>query len=531
MADIIDGISELPEGSALREAYEAVKSDTPSERSITGPASPAFAPSAAEYAAMPEGLKSLWGSKHSDDGLVSYFWAGGAKTFSDYEAYKRAQRVEDAVEDVMWTFQLLTENVMRDPEMSASEKTSAVAALAAEAGPVIRTAEQAAAEKAAQSASDPLPVSPVELPTIDLSALRDDDEGEKALDEDVETGSFRVFKDRDGDLRWFGVHSNNYKDRTGEIFAAESHKEYADWAMSDEGKLPTLRMWHIPVDIGDADFVGFDGTSMMSSGTFRPEWKSVAKSLSDPNGEPLGMSHGFQYRPQDLAGGVYSRYRSFEVSVLPVEAAANEFTAYFAKEAPMLSPQATEFLASKGGDSLVAAAESVTEQIKLVATEKGIEYKALIDAVFADGTKDEESAVAEAPVAAAPVATEEVEDEEKLAEPVIETPVASTESEAAPTDGEKGLTLEGIKSAMAEVVAPLQAEIDSLKSEKQTDDQRIAALLAPSTTGHRAAFSASREGEEVPSAVAEAMKIAETADGQKSSNYDAAAPYVSMLKR
>jgi hypothetical protein len=409
---------------------------------------------------------------------------------------------------------------MHDPELEPEEKAAKMAALAGEIGPRVSSARSAsAAAKALLDRSTEMPE-----PIGETKAAAEEFE--------VERGTFAVFKDRDGEYRWLGLHSNNYRDKDGQWFSADAHKEYADWAMSEEGILPTLRLWHVPVDVGDADHVSFDGNFMLSSGTFRKEWYGLAEELKAAEGSDLGMSHGFQYRPQDLRDGVYHKYRSFEVSVLPREAAANEFTAYFAKDMPMLNENVRAFLAEKGGEDLVRAAETTTDALKSAATEAGVDYKSVVDHIF----KDDSTAVAEPPEAEAtetpkaeateeqPEATEATEQPEAEA---TETPKAEATEEQ--PEGEKALTLDAIKSAMEAVVAPIAAEVEELKRERKSDDERIAEMLRPKSTGHRAAFSASREGEEVPANVAEQMKVEETEEkAQGEASW--VSPYTDMLK-
>lgn len=497
----------MPEGSALREAYEAVvKAEKARHESPAPEPSPSPSQSAGD---IPAELKSFWGEKH-DDGR--WEWAGGARSFEELEAFREAQAVEQAVNDVFWNFQMLTENVMGDAELSGSQKATQVAALAAEAQPRIAEAEAAAAE--------------------DFRAASEEAEAESDDLKAIDRGSVTVFKDLDDELRWLALHSNHYRDREREIFSGKAHQEYADWAMSEKGTLPTLRLWHAPVDVGDADMVGFDGSFMISTGTFRKEYQQLAVNLKDSD-EALGCSHGFQYRPQDLRDGVYDRYRSFEVSVLPVNAAANAYTAFIAEgDLPMLSDTQKDFIASKGGPELVAKVEAASASLTKAADDAGVDYKSMVDLLFAE--KDDETPPVETPPVAETPPAPETPAVTEIPAPAAVAPVTPPVAETPPTppapapvvDDGKALA-ELVTTAVKAAIEPLEAEVAELKAKDATLDERVAAAIAPGTKDY-VAVSHSRTGAEVADDVAAAMK--EKAEGTEEKALDGpAADYMAML--
>lgn len=141
---------------------------------------------------------------------------------------------------------------------------------------------------------------------------------------------------------WIGFFSNIFLDRDtrpdapkGERFTLESLKEYAEWAVSDEGAMPDLLFWHLPtVEIGQATHIEVATPFIVAKGIWADgEIGEKARAFFDRGGE-WAMSHGFRYRPEDRKDGVYQKFRTSEVSVLPREWAANPIT-LFVKEFSM----------------------------------------------------------------------------------------------------------------------------------------------------------------------------------------------------
>lgn len=206
--------------------------------------------------------------------------------------------------------------------------------------------------------------------------------GEKAVEPTTtDPGSVTVFKDTSGQWRWFAVHSNKYADRTKEIFPESAHKEFVDhvWATKE---FPALRLWHIPVDVGRADFIDYDSDGfVVSSGGFKAGMEDVAQRLAGMKG--LGCSHGYLYKRGDLQDGVYKAYRSYEISVLPVDRAANTLTAFFAdSEVPMLTAARKAFLVDVMGEERADEIERGIGQLKSIAEAQGLSYKSLEEALL-----------------------------------------------------------------------------------------------------------------------------------------------------
>lgn len=184
-------------------------------------------------------------------------------------------------------------------------------------------------------------------------------------------GAFAVFKALDGP-RWVGVVSNNYRDLQGEIITQDAHKEFLAWLDANPAAAPELWTWHTP---GTARKARADWWALTDGGFV---WMSGPLTDAEAGqfkaGEVLGMSHGF-YAVK--AGTDIVRYRSFEVSELPLQAAANVWTQFGVKgETMAFDPQKREFLASRFGETFVTELEQQDEARAKTLKDSGVEFKA-----------------------------------------------------------------------------------------------------------------------------------------------------------
>lgn len=270
---------------------------------------------------------------------------GGALTFADAQDFATMAEDDARVDYEIGTFEILLGNIRASTALTAVEKIDFIAALVKEL------------------------------------------QGEVAAGEVGDPGSMMVFKDNSGSYRWVAVHSNRFEDRTKETFSESSHKAWVDrvWALKE---FPALRLWHLPMDIGRADWVDYDDQGfVLSSGKFNPGMEDVAHRLSGMKG--LGCSHGYLYRAEDLRNGVYTAYRSYEVSVLPGRRVANDLTAFFAgEEIPMLTPERRQFLVDVMGEDRAKSMEEGVRSLAALAEERGLSYKSLEDALLDDVARE-----------------------------------------------------------------------------------------------------------------------------------------------
>ncbi len=141
---------------------------------------------------------------------------------------------------------------------------------------------------------------------------------------------FKIFADQDGDLRWLGFSSNAFEDKDGELFTTKALE--ADVARGDasEERGP-LRVFHVPdADIGSCDFQAVIGRFLVESGKFDETEKGqrAVEYFRKHSDVKWGMSIGYEYKPGDREDGVYDFVHITERSVLPLDVAANPWTAY-----------------------------------------------------------------------------------------------------------------------------------------------------------------------------------------------------------
>lgn len=131
---------------------------------------------------------------------------------------------------------------------------------------------------------------------------------------------FFLYDGPNGELRWFAVYSNNFEDKHTQILTDAAHKEYAEW-VNDTKQYSDLHIWHCGdgSKYGKTDFVDYVDGFAMASGIIDAGKEPLARAIAETN---PGVSHGF-VGVHHKATGEWSKYRQFEISTLPLEAAAN----------------------------------------------------------------------------------------------------------------------------------------------------------------------------------------------------------------
>ena len=140
--------------------------------------------------------------------------------------------------------------------------------------------------------------------------------------------SFAVFKDARGQHRWIARTTTAYRDRDGEILAADaldrdSQRMMATrqfgplrwWHVGDPDPLNAAAPWGPGLDIGDCDYSVVIGRTRVESGTFRDPL--IARKMASV-ADDLEMSPGFFHgADQPGADGVFTQIRTFERSPVP----------------------------------------------------------------------------------------------------------------------------------------------------------------------------------------------------------------------
>lgn len=281
-------------------------------------------------------------------------------------------------------------------------------------------------------------------------------------DRELQAGSsaagsaFVTFKDANGDYRWLGIYSNTLVDREAEAFSEEAHRDFEAY-VDETGDFPELRIWHEPAAvIGVSDVLAYDTNGyMLASGTFNELGETLAPHLKSFDGV-WGMSHGYRYHKGDLREGVYHRYRSFEVSVLPLDAAANLKTGFDLEgmDTMALRKDKRDLFAKLGGDEFAKGLESRMESFAKDADPEML--TALKDLLETVG----EPAEIETPPNPA----------EKATEPPAEQPQDGGVADALKAMAE---SMKGIGEGLAAVNAKLDSHDAAIAELRKSDDEKI----------------------------------------------------------
>lgn len=377
---------------------------------------------------------------------------GGARSFDELDTYMRGSRIRQQYDELNYQLRSLMGNVLDDESLNDGQRARAIMDLAEEfaarAEDVPDDVDDAIAAGARET-TDPTPTA----------------------------GTFRAFKEADT-WRWFAVYSNPIRDKTGERFPAQAHKDFVRWVDQDEAaRMPELWDWHTPVGaafyppasgkrgMGRADFLDYQEPFAIAAGYFYPEFNDSAERLGAA--KDLGVSHGYQYHPiagLDQTTKEYRHYFTFEISPLPRSKAANDITLFLpdngAKEDIMeLRSDRRQHLVAIHGEGKVKAIESALETASAGLKDEGISFK------------DLEDALASAAPSAAPAASGSV--------PPVAAPAGGDQTAA----GVKALTdaiAPAITAAVKDAVAPIETRLVALEGNfKERLDAAMANAFGP----------------------------------------------------
>lgn len=149
-----------------------------------------------------------------------------------------------------------------------------------------------------------------------------------------------VIVEKGADDRWRAVMfpSNKFIDWHGDIISEAAHKEYVEWQNENMDVAPLFMTWHLAGTArqNPVDFVGYDnGFVVMSAPLTEDEAAGLLRAQAETD---LGMSHTSLVLERDPSDKrVVTKYRTVEVTDLPLNAAANPFTSLdlITKEAVM----------------------------------------------------------------------------------------------------------------------------------------------------------------------------------------------------
>lgn len=358
-----------------------------------------------------------------------YMPYGGALSWDELDAYEETQEEVEHIASVTYKFRTIVENILTNGDVDFSQKAT-----------MIQTAAEVYKMKLTDREKEKGFIDKVK----ELFVKKEQEFPDNQLS---------IIQTKEGDYRWFGHFSNNYKDREGEIITAEAHKEFVAYLKENPDRMPAFWSWHIPGTARekDADFIEyFDGFMIASGPLTEKEAEQLEKAIAYDDGQ-TGMSHGMIVLQRDPEHTNYiTKYRTYEISDLPLANAANGFTGVNLKEVKMSKDKYDRLAATIGED----AAKKVVDQIgdsKELLEDLGVESK---EEVVEEEVKDEE--VAEE--------IEEVEEEKETSPEVKELAKEII----------KELDLESVSEILFSQKELIESLQDEIKELKKTDEEKVA---------------------------------------------------------
>lgn len=175
--------------------------------------------------------------------------------------------------------------------------------------------------------------------------------------------------------KWWGLWTNAFQDRDKETFATDSIEEFTDWWWKERPDTP-LWFWHVPFAMGTVELVGGVGRFAIAAGTLNETGQKTTGYYEAHPEQKLAMSHMYLWSTDRKSrDGVYSWFRTKEITFLPALKAANEYTLFGEVKAMELSDEKkaklTEILGDKEAEMVITAALSATKELE----EAGVAYK------------------------------------------------------------------------------------------------------------------------------------------------------------
>lgn len=290
-------------------------------------------------------------------------------------------------------------------------------------------------------------------------------------------GKFLVRKSADGKFNLVGAFSNRWRDwdfhaqptKGGEIVSSAAHKEYEQWLDANAQHAPQLMLWHTwgTEFKHRANWWAFSDNFMYANWPLEPEEAELVEKWAAE--ETLGMSFGFYVLDYDKEAGAVEKYRAFEASILPAEAAANVWTAIQVvkkSQGEIMNKSKYDALAKLHGTDFADKLLENEKQIAELLDQAGIDTKEFTEEGAGEGEAAPAEPAAEEKQAEEPAAEEAADPESVKASDVV---AALTKLEGAFSDAIKGL---------AERVAVLEGDI--AKARQAVEAERKAAAMPPS---------------------------------------------------
>lgn len=209
------------------------------------------------------------------------------------------------------------------------------------------------------------------------------------IDLSFNQGCLSMTKGADGDYHLMCQYSNRWRDRDtwahpkgGEILTREAHEKYMDWLNQNPNKAPELWSLHIPGTQRKniAHWWGFDGNFSYAEFKLTPEEALAVKRFTMIY--KAGLSHGFFVLKYSFDDGLIEEYITYEISILPIEMAANQWTSISLIQKELLQnmylrDDQRAALVALHGEDFVKDLETKSQALGTMLDTVGIDSKAL----------------------------------------------------------------------------------------------------------------------------------------------------------
>lgn len=374
----------------------------------------------------------------------------GITSFGELQTMERGQEVSNEIIDLASCMPALVENIMVDDELT--DKAAAIRVIGNELADIV--GDLMADVKSRKSIVD-----------VAKEMFRKVVPNKTVIKSTSEEGLF-IFKNADGKMAWLGRYSNNIidDDLPPDVIASKSHEDFLKSVEAGETPYPELWLWHEPsARVGKATWLEYDKETgfAMAAGVFDDGMEEVAMKLAKAEG--LGMSHGMYVLETDPRNKhIITKHRTREISVLPLDAAANKRTSFVVLEDnkemnKMIDPNKASLLKTQLGLS-----DADVDNLNRA-------NKAQSDAANAEGLlRKETTPVAEEtpePVVEEPAAAEDTE-------PVVETEPATEEATASAFTDEQVKELGEVFAIHTKnIEAMLKPIVDELRTVQKSAQQ------------------------------------------------------------
>jgi hypothetical protein len=280
--------------------------------------------------------------------------------------------------------------------------------------------------------------------------------------------TFQVEKDKNGNSRWVAVTSNRWMDRDGQIILDSAHKEYVAWLDANPTKAPQLWTWHTPGTArkNRADWWDYTNGFLVFSGPLTDEEAAQYDGIKSYD---VGVSHGFIAVVTEDRRFI-TKYRTYEISDLPAQAASNPFTQFDVFGEKDMNTAKREWLVTLFGEEKVSKLEGATAEMEQMLDELGIPSAKELEKQWSEY----QESLAEQAV--------EVTEEQKAAEQasIVDHVLNVLDVNGLQTAlSEIASTLKANAAAIAELREEKNALSEEVKALKETEDARVSAFFTP----------------------------------------------------